>query len=113
MKRILKSIRYKLVSIWIFKLSINNIKNWFYLRKKLFQLWWIDAPKHQKQLEKGVHYLKLGAVYQVGQPIKIKDVKNNIKLRYIDNLFYNFKANKVTYTLSDRPIKGYTHLFKK
>lgn len=89
----------------------NQCINWFFFRKKLVQLWWADAPKSQIYLEKGNYYLRLGAVVQVGQPIKLQD-RFGIRKRYIKNLFFDFRSNKITASYSDKPIKGISEQFE-
>ncbi|PCI11877.1 MAG: hypothetical protein COB73_00805 [Flavobacteriaceae bacterium] len=111
---LLRSIRYKIVSIFIFKITVDKIENWLHLQKKLFQLWWYDAPKYQRRFEKGNYLIRKATMYQVGQPFKIKDLNTGkIRTRYIDNLLFNFKLNKVTHKFSDKPIKGFSEPFLK
>lgn len=86
--------------------------NWLHFRKKLFHLWWANAPKHQFALEKGSHYLRLGAVVQVGQPIVLKD-KFGKRVRYVKNLHFDFSKNKIVATYSDKPIPGVSEKFVK
>lgn len=94
-----------------FKYRLNRFLNWWYYRVMMFQLWWANAPKHQRDVEKGNYYLRRGAVYQVGQPFTIKD-KFGTRRRYIDNLYFDFKKNKITHKFSDKPIKGFTEQFE-
>lgn len=82
------------------------------LIKKLFQLLWARAPLYQFYLEIGVHFIRRGAVYQVGQPFVIED-KYGKRTRWISNLFYDFRKNKISHRFSDRPIKGLTERFIK
>ncbi len=100
----------KNVKSW-FKFRLNRFKNCLNYRKMMFQLWWADAPKHQKDVEKGNYYLRRGAVYQVGQPFTIDDRFGKRRL-YIDNLFFDFKKNKITHKFSKKPIKGFTKQFE-
>lgn len=102
--------RKKNISSW-FKFRLNRLKNWWEFKKRMFQLWWANAPKYQIDLEKGNYYLRRGAVYQVGQPFIINDQFGTRK-RYIDNLFFDFKKNKITHKFSEKPIKGYTEQFE-
>lgn len=95
-----------------FKFRLNALKNWFQLKKRLFHLWWAGAPKSQVYLEKGNYYIRKGAVIQVGQPIRLKD-KFGTRKRYVKNLFFDFKLNKITASYSDKPIPGYTEAFEK
>jgi hypothetical protein len=96
-----------------FKHRLNSFKNWLTFRKKMIQLWWADAPRYQKDLEKGNFYIRRGALYQVGQPFVITDPRSGKKRkRYIANLYFNFKANKITHSFSDKPIKGFTEQFE-
>jgi hypothetical protein len=91
----------------------QRLNTWWNFKVKMFQLWWFSAPKYQKNLEKGIYYLRKGAIFQVGQPFKIKDKHTGkFRTRYIDNLFFNFKQNTITHKFSDRPIKGYTEKFE-
>ena len=94
-----------------FKHRLNAIKNWWNFKKKLFHLWWADAPKSQRFLEKGNYYLRRGAVVQVGQPINIQG-QHGIRKRYIKNLFFDFRKNKITCSYSDKPIKEFTEEFE-
>ena len=41
-----------------FKQRLNGLKNWFEFKKRMFLLWWNDAPRWQKDLEKGSYYFK-------------------------------------------------------
>lgn len=100
----------KSLETW-FKFRLNRFRNWFSFQQKIFQLWWADAPKYQKDIEKGNYYLRRGAVYQVGQPFTIKD-QHGTRHRYIDNLFFDFKKNKISHKFSDKPIKGFTEQFE-
>lgn len=100
------------------KIAWNNFLVWFYYRKKMLQLWWADAPKQQKWLEKGNHYLRKGAGVQVGQPINVpipkKDYsKKAYKKMYIKNLFFNFDTNRIVANYSNKPIKGKSEPFIK
>ena len=94
-----------------FTTRFNRFKNWLRFRKKIAQLWWANAPKYQKDLEKGNYYIRRGAIYQVGQPFIIEDQFGK-RRRYIDNLFFDFKKNKISHKFSDKPIKGYTDKFE-
>jgi len=92
----------------------QRLNAWLDFRKKMFQLWWYDAPVYQKNLEKGIYYLRKGAVYQVGQPFTVIDpITKRRRFRYISNLFYNFKLNKVTHSFSRQPIEGHSDFFTK
>lgn len=95
-----------------FKYRLNALKNWFQFKKRMFHLWWANAPKSQIWLEKGNYYIRKGAVVQVGQPIKLKDQFGTRK-RYLKNLFFDFKLNKVTASYSDKRIVGYSEAFEK
>ena len=112
-KRLLASIRYKLIAIYRWNITIDKIQNWLWLRKSLFLLWWYDAPKYERQIKIGVYYLRKGTRYQVGQPFKIKQPSGKITTRYIDNLLFNFKTNEVNHRFSDKPIKGFSEPFIK
>ncbi len=65
------------------------------------------ASKDQVNLEKGKYYLRKGARFSVGQQVVLNRFGNR-KKRYIANLYYNFKDNKITASYSNRPIKGIT-----
>lgn len=96
-----------------FKHRLNNFKAYWTFQWSLILLYWARAPRHQRDLERGSYYIKKGAVFQVGQPFKIKDKgTGKTKTRYIINLFYNFRSNSVTHKFSDKPIKGYTENFE-
>lgn len=95
------------------KHRLNAFKNWLQFRKKLFQLWWANAPKSQINLEKGSYYLRLGTIVQVGQPLHLCSKEGKVlRKRYIKNLFFNFRSNKVTCSYSDKPLKGITEQFE-
>ena len=94
-----------------FNYRLNRLKNWFNFKKRLFQLWWADAPQYQKDLEKGNYYIRRGAVYQVGQPFTIQDQYGKRK-KYINNLYFNFKENKITHSFSQKPVPGFTEKFE-
>lgn len=96
-----------------FKRRLINLKTWWAFKIKIAQLWWANAPAYQINLEKGAYYIRKGAVFQVGQPFKIKDrATGKVRTRYIENLFFNFKANKIVHKFSDKPIKGLTEQFE-
>lgn len=96
-----------------FKQRLNNIKAYWEFKWRLILLHWAQAPRYQRDLERGSYYIRRGTGFQVGQPFRIKDKgTGKIRTRYIDNLFYNFKANKVTHRFSDKPITGFTEKFK-
>jgi hypothetical protein len=94
-----------------FKFRLNRFLNWWQYRKMMFQLWWANAPKHQRDVEKGNYYLRRGAVYQVGQPFTIKDRFGKRQL-YIDNLYFDFKKNKITHKFSKKPVVGFSEKFQ-
>ena len=91
-----------------------KFKNWLNFKKKMLQLWWANAPQYQRDIEKGSYYLRRGALYQVGQPFKfiITGQKKRTK-RYINNLYFNFKENKITHSFSKKPIPGFTEKFER
>lgn len=91
----------------------GDLINWWFFKKKLLRLWWADAPKSQIHLEKGAYWLKKGAVLQVGQPVRYKDAKGKTNIKYIRNLTYNFRLNKITHLFALYPIKGFTEQFEK
>lgn len=94
----------------MFKFRLNAFKNWFQFKKRLFHLWWANAPKSQIYLEKGNYFLRKGAVIQVGQPLKLTD-RFGTRSRYIKNLYFDFRLNKITANYSDKPIPGYSEAF--
>lgn len=68
--------------------------------------------KNKLRLRIGAFYIKRGAGVQVGQPIKFRATKNRPKhMMWVENLYYNFKLNKVTHKLSKTPIKGHSERF--
>jgi len=77
----------------------------------------IKRPKHWKlylQLEIGAYFIRRGAGYQIGQPFVLPLKNKGKKYRktvYIQNLFYNFKENKITHSFSDKPIPGLSEKF--
>jgi hypothetical protein len=96
-----------------FKQRLINIKAWWAFQYRIAQLIWANAPTYQINLEKGAYYIRRGAVFQVGQPFKITDPKTGkVRTRYIENLYFNFRANKVVHKFSERPIKGLTEHFE-
>ncbi len=108
----ISKIKYKQ---FLYKLVIikHNFLVWFYHKKKMLQLWWYNAPKEQKWLEKGSYYLRRGTKVQVGQPLNVPSVNGGYKKMYIKNLYFNFKTNRVTATYSKKPVKGLTEPFIK
>lgn len=89
-----------------------KFKNWWKFKKDLMTLWWQDAPRWQIDLTKGSYFIRKGALYQVGQPfITVNPVSKAKKTRYIANLYFNFKENKVTHSFSNRPIKNFSEPF--
>ena len=92
----------------------QRLKVWWEFRKKMFWLWWANAPATQKNVERGNYYIRKGCPFQVGQPFKIRDTHSGkIKTRYIENIFFNFKLNQITHKFSDKPIPGLTEKFIK
>ncbi len=73
--------------------------------KRLFSLLKNKAPKEQFFLELGSYFIRKGTGYKVGNTFEYKQRKTGKpKTFYISNLFFNFRENKVTYTLSKNPI---------
>ena len=98
------------------KVIRSNVLVWSYYKKKMIILFWADAPKEQRWLEKGNYYLRKGAQVQVGQPLQVPIPKRDksktaTKRMYIKNLYFNFSTNKVTATYSAKPIKGKSEPF--
>lgn len=90
----------------------QRLNNWFQFRKKLFLMWWYEAPKSAKDLQRGIYYLKKGTPYQVGQPFVIKDPKTGkTRTRFIQNLYFNYRTGQITHRFSDKPINGLTEQF--
>lgn len=97
-----------------FKQRLNNIKLWWSFKWRLVLLYWANAPRYQRDLERGSYYIRRGGGFQVGQPFRIKDhVTKKIKTRYIANIFFNFKTNNLTHKFSDRPVKGLSEKFEE
>lgn len=72
--------------------------------KRIASLIWQGAPRNQYYLEVGTYLLKKGTGYQVGQVVDKRKVCGKERPVYIDNLFYDFKHNRVNHTLSDKPV---------
>jgi len=73
------------------------------------------GTKSKLRLYIGAHYIKKGACIRVGQPIKlgVTERRKEVTVRYVDNIYYNFKANRINPKLSKIPIKGYSEPFLK
>ena len=72
------------------------------LVKKILVLWF-TRPKnwrYQWKLEVGVYFLRKGTPYKVGQQFKYKDKAGKWRTQYIQNLFFNFRQNKITHSFS-------------
>lgn len=77
-------------------------------------------------LNMGARLVRKGTLYQVGQPMKLPaglgpslNSKNTMVNRtqactvWIENIYFNFKLNRITYAWSDKPIKGVSEKFGK
>ncbi|WP_417366875.1 hypothetical protein [Flavobacterium beibuense] len=63
------------------------------------------APLKQYYLEIGVHFLKKGSQFELGQIIHAKPMgKNRYDTTVITGLFYNFKENRINHTTGKRII---------
>lgn len=71
--------------------------------------------KSKLRLRIGAYYLKKGAVIQVGQPIKLAKTETRKKetTRWVENIYYNFRQDRVTPKLAAHPIKGHSERFQK
>lgn len=64
---------------------------------------WFKRPKnwrYQWKLEVGVYFLRKGTPYKVGQQFTYKDKSGKRQSQYIQNLFFNFRLNKITHSFS-------------
>lgn len=67
----------------------------------------------QWQLEIGRIFLIHGANLQVGQPVRFKKERNGkILKRWVANLHYDFRNNKINTTYQDKPIPKLSDRFK-
>lgn len=72
------------------------------------------ASLPQWQLEIGRVFLIHGADLQVGQPVRFKNQRSKkIYNRWVANLHYDFKNNKVNTTYSTHEVTGYSERFNK
>ena len=77
----------------------------------------LKRPKHWRNfinVEIGAYFIRRGAGYQVGQPFILPLKRKEFTVRkkvYIDNLFFNFKENKITHSFSEKPVAGYSERF--
>ncbi|TLP81365.1 hypothetical protein [Maribacter sp. ACAM166] len=72
------------------------------------------ATRNKIMLRIGAHFIKRGAGVTVGQAIPFKAMKHTkARTMFIDNLYYNFKTNTVTHTMSKNPVEGFTPKRKK
>jgi hypothetical protein len=68
----------------------------------------------QWQLEIGRVFLIHGANLQVGQPVRFKKtVTGKVFTKYVQNLHYDFRNNKINTTYQDKPLKGISDRFIK
>lgn len=77
------------------------------------------------QLQIGAYFIRKGALLQPGQPLRLPkgkgpslrgkgEVYRNAPIQvWIENMYFNFRHNKITYTYSDKPIKGLSEQFVK
>lgn len=81
-------------------------KRKFPLAIKLLGLMIHRAPLQQYRLEIGVHLLKKGCGYQVGQIIAQKRLRPGLfRVKVITGLFYDFQNNKINHTAENRIMK--------
>ncbi len=62
-------------------------------------------------LQIGAYLLRYGTVYQVGQPFDVPRKNGKKQRRWIKNLFFDYRNNKITYSFSDKPLKGISEHF--
>ncbi|GLB51714.1 hypothetical protein NBRC110019_07530 [Neptunitalea chrysea] len=73
--------------------------------KRLIGLLIQKAPKEQFYLELGSYFIRKGTGYQVGDAFEYKQRRTGkAKTLRIQNLFYNFKENRITYRFDKKPI---------
>lgn len=78
----------------------------FPLLKRLLELARKRASKNQYFLEIGVHFLKKGCNYQIGQIIDEKKLDSDrYRVTVITGLFYDFKQNRINHTAEKRVVK--------
>ena len=80
---------------------------------QLLLLWlvfaWKPATRNKLKLRIGAYYLKRGAGVAVGQALPFKATKHHkAHTKFIENLYFNFKSNTITHTLTKKPVDGYT-----
>ncbi len=83
-----------------------------YINLHLLRVWLQGGDKYQRRLERGAFWLERGTRFQVGQPVKYKRT-GRVRVKYIANLFYDFRRRKITASYSDRPIPGWSEPFLK
>lgn len=90
-----------------------TIIEWLKFKWSIFNLRLAGASDAQIFLEKGAYYLRKGAEVQVGDAIKTPiPGSDKTRKRYIKNLFFNFRSNKITAAFSDRPVKKLSEKIK-
>lgn len=70
-----------------------------------------DKNRRIWALQIGVYLLRYGTIFQVGQPFDVPRKNGKKQRRWIKNLYFNYRQNKVTYSFSDKPIKGFSQHF--
>jgi hypothetical protein len=89
--------------------------------KTKFKIWY-----SQKLLNIGANLLRKGMLYQVGQPVHLPagygPALNSAKTRvnrtksvtyWVQNIFFDFKENKLKFSWSNKPIRGFSEKFMK
>lgn len=103
-----------------FKAGFNTLMDrvkWFKSNRKILVA--------RLQLRVGAYFIRKGALLQPGQPLRLPkgkgpslrgkgEVYRNAPTQvWIENMFFNFRHNKITYQYSDKPIKGLSEQFVK
>lgn len=72
--------------------------------KRIWELLRANAPRQQYYLEIGAYLLKKGAGYEIGKVAYTKKVCGKKRAVFVNNLYYDFKRNKITHSLSEKVI---------
>ncbi len=73
--------------------------------KRIWELIKSGAPRQQYYLEVGAYLIKKGAGYEIGDPAYTTKHRGKTRVHYVQNLYYDFKRNKITHQLSDKLLK--------
>lgn len=73
--------------------------------KRIWELIRANAPRQQYYLEVGAYLLKKGAGYEIGEVAYSSKHRGKKRSHYVNNLYYDFKRNKITHSLSDKLMK--------